>query len=182
MQNRLNNFIFCCLLLGNFIFIQCQQKEKISEPVKTDFEKFTGRWRLGGIQIQDTTSMKWKPAGGLNKNRTGFLIYDGQGGMGVHHVSESYENYQFEGKGGLDSLSQKDLRKLATNFVYFGTYRLNEKDRIIEHQIESHIYPHAWNTVAKRHYEFRGDSLILSPINGNFTGPVRLVWLKLNDR
>lgn len=174
---------FILPILITFIFVQCEQKKSESTvEVQNDFQKFTGRWKLGAIQIQDTTNNSWNAAGGLNRNRSGFIIYDGQGGMGVHHVSENYKDYQLEGKGGLDSLSHNDLKMLATNFVYFGKYRVNEKEATVEHHIESHIYPHAWNSIAKRKYEFREDSLILSPIEGNFTAPVRLIWLKLDDR
>ena len=64
----------------------------------------------------------WKERLGHYKNRQGFIIYDGKGGMGVHHVTDDYELYQIEGKGGLDSLTKQDLRHLADNFVYFGKY------------------------------------------------------------
>ncbi|MCP9200853.1 lipocalin-like domain-containing protein [Gramella sp. GC03-9] len=182
MQTSFKITTLFLILSISLLCTQCKQQEKKSISQASDFEKFTGRWKLGNIQVQDTLTKAWNNAGGLNKDRKGFIIYDGLGGMGVHHVSENYEQYILEGKGGLDSLSQKDLKKMATNFVYFGKYRVNEDDKTIEHHIESHIYPQAWNTIAERRYEFREDSLILSPINGNFTAPVRLVWLKLDDR
>ena len=123
----------------------------------------------------------WRDASGHNRNRKGFILYDGLGGMGVHHVSENYENYVFEGKGGLDSLTNRDLRHLANNFVYFGRYRVLENDKIIEHHLESSHHPGRWGTTAERRYEFHGDTLKLYPLNTTSGIPARIVWLRMKE-
>ena len=120
-----------------------------------DFENFTGRWSLHIVEVQTDSISSWKPRQGHYKNRKGFIIYDGQGGMGVHHVTENYETYQFEGNGGLDSLTRNDLRHLADNFVYFGRYVVNDSSKIIEHHIESVNFQKMWGTVSKRKYVFQ---------------------------
>ena len=148
----------------------------------SDFDKFTGRWKLFKIQIQHATSKNWSDAGGNNANRKGFIIYDGLGGMGVHHVPGYYDQYVFENKGSLDSLTKNDLRHLANNFVYFGKYKVNEVDKIVEHYIESHSNPDAWGTIAKRGYEFKADTLILSPLNTETGNKTRIIWVRLNDK
>ena len=159
------------------VLIQCKD-----ENTTSDFDKFTGRWKLYKIQLQDTLTQNWSDATGNNKNRKGFIIYDGLGGMGVHHVSENYENYEFERKGTLDSLTKKDLRHLANNFVYFGTYKVLENEKFIEHHIESYSNPNAWGKIAKRGYEFKGDTLILLPLSSGSGQQARIIWLKLNDK
>lgn len=151
------------------------------ENEKSDFEKFTGRWALNIVEIQTDSTSMWTPGQGHYKNRNGFIIYDGKGGMGVHHVTENYETYEFEGHGGLDSLTVKDLRHLADNFVYFGKYRVDDSLKIIEHHIESANFQNMWGTTVKRKYQFSGDTLILSPITNNYP-KTRLKWIKLNDR
>lgn len=93
---------FIGILALPFFIIQCNEKRETS-----DFDKFTGRWKLYKIQLQDTISKNWNNATGNNKNRNGFIIYDGLEGMGVYHVTENYENFEFEGKGSLDSLTKK---------------------------------------------------------------------------
>ena len=127
----------------------------------------------------DSTSI-WEPRQDRYKNRKGFIIYDGKGGMGVHHVPENYDKYEFEGRGGLDSLTVEDLRHLADNFVYFGKYRVNDSLKIIEHHIESVNFQQMWGTVAKRNYLFSKDTLILNPITNRYP-KTRLKWVKLND-
>jgi len=147
----------------------------------SDFEKFTGRYSLHIVESQNDSISIWEPRQDYYKNRKGFIIYDGKGGMGVHHVTEDYDLYQFEGKGGLDSLSIKDLRHLADNFVYFGRYIVNDSSQVIEHHIESVNFQNMWGTVAKRKYVFSGDTLILNPLTDKYP-KIRLKWIRLNDK
>lgn len=146
----------------------------------SDFEKFTGRWRLHVVEVQTDSTAAWQPRQDHYKNRKGFILYDGRGGMGVHHVTENYEEYVFEGKGSLDSLTVNDLRHLADNFVYFGKYRVNDTLKIIEHHIESANFQNMWGNVAKRKYVFAGDTLILNPVRERYP-KIRLKWIRLND-
>ncbi|MBC2838154.1 lipocalin-like domain-containing protein [Robiginitalea sp. SC105] len=151
-----------------------------AENESSDFDKFTGRWTLSIVETQKDTTSRWEPRQGNYKNRKGFIIYDGKGGMGVHHVTENYEAYEFEGSGGLDSLTTRDLRHLADNFVYFGKYTVNDTLNIIEHHIESANFQAMWGTVAIRRYEFSGDTLTLYPLTNRYPKS-RLRWIRLND-
>jgi len=147
---------------------------------KTDAEKFTGRWRLHRVETRSDSMASWEPATGRYKNRKGFIIYDGQGGMGVHHVRADYELYRFEGKGGPDSFTTNDLRQLADNFVYFGKYRVIDSSGIVEHHIESAGNPQMWGKVEKREYRFAGDTLLLSPVTVKYP-KTRLTWIHMQD-
>lgn len=149
------------------------------EPKQSDFDKFTGRWYLHIVESQKDSTASWEPRQDHYKNRQGFIMYDGIEGMGVHHVTELYQDYKFEGKGSLDSLTQKDLRHLADNFVYFGGYTVNESDNTIEHHIESANFQRMWGTIAKRKYEFNGDTLTLYPIRDRYP-KTRLKWVRVN--
>ena len=163
------------ILIVLTLLLSCTRE---NEP--SDFNKFTGRWTLNIVEVQNDSISAWKPRQDHYKNRKGFIIYDGKGGMGVHHVTENYEKYEFEGIGGLDSLTLKDLRHLADNFVYFGKYTVNDTLDIIEHHIESVNFQNMWGTIAKRKYQFSGDTLILNPVTNRYP-KMRLKWIKLND-
>ncbi|WP_455169697.1 lipocalin-like domain-containing protein [Aegicerativicinus sediminis] len=169
-MKQLNIIIILTLVLS------CNREHKTS-----DFDKFTGRWSLSIVELQSDSISEWKPRQDHYKNRQGFIIYDGKGGMGVHHVTEKYETYKFEGNGRIDSMTTKDLRHLADNFVYFGKYRVNDSLKIIEHHIESANFQDMWGTIAKRKYLFSGDTLILNPIRNRYP-MTRLKWVKLNDK
>jgi hypothetical protein len=170
---RLEYLYFATLMA---LLLSCKEENEMP-----DFEKFTGRWTLGIVESQTDSASSWEPRQDHYKNRKGFILYDGKGGMGVHHVTEDYEKYEFEGRGGLDSLNVKDLRHLADNFVYFGRYRVNDSLKVIEHHIESANFQNMWGTVAKRNYVFSGDTLILNPITNRYP-KTRLKWIKLNDQ
>jgi hypothetical protein len=163
--------LFICLSI-----IACQK-----QTAPSDFDKFTGRWSLHIVESKQDSASHWKPRDDHYKNRQGFILYDGIGGMGVHHVTKNYQEYQFEGKGSLDSLTHQDLRHLADNFVYFGKYRVDENNKIIEHHIESANFQNMWGTIASRKYEFNGDTLTLNPIKNGYP-KTRLRWVKLNDK
>lgn len=55
------------------------------------------------------------------------------------------------------------------------------KEKLIEHHIESNNNPNGWGTIAKRGYEFKGDTLFLSPLNKGSIQPARIIWIRLND-
>lgn len=164
------------ILIIMTLLLSCKKENE-----QSDFDKFTGRWTLDIVETQADSISIWKPRQDHYKNRTGFILYDGKGGMGVHHVTENYNKYEFEGRGGLDSLTIKDLRHLADNFVYFGKYRVNDSLRIIEHHIESANFQNMRGTIAKRNYRFSGDTLILNPLTDIYP-KTRLKWVKLNDK
>lgn len=96
-------------------------------------------------------------------------------------MPENYESYEFQASGGLDSLTVKDLRHLADNFVYFGKYSVNDSLKIVEHHIELVNFQNMWGRVAKREYVFSGDTLILNPLSNRYP-KIRLKWLRLNDK
>nr|WP_262891391.1 lipocalin-like domain-containing protein [Algibacter mikhailovii] len=152
-----------------------------TKKTSSDFDKFTGRWALDIVETRADSTSLWEPRQDHYKNRKGFIIYDGKGGMGVHHVTENYDKYEFVGRGGLDSLTRKDLIHLADNFVYFGKYKINDSLKIIAHYIESVNFQNMWGKVAKRNYLFSGDTLILNPITNKYP-KTRLKWVKLNDK
>ncbi len=170
-------FIRFSLLISFLFLIACSSIEK---ERSSDFDLFTGRWSLSIVEFQVDSAAQWKPRQDHYKNRQGFIIYDGRGGMGVHHVTENYETYEFEGRGGLDSLTASDLRHLADNFVYFGKYNVDDSLKVIEHHIESTNFQRMWGTVAKRNYVFSGDTLILNPITNRYP-KTRLKWVRLDD-
>ena len=157
------------------VILACNPQDDVS-----DFNKFTGRWSLHIVETQADSTSQWAPRQDHYKNRQGFILYDGKGSMGVHHVTEDYQHYEFEGRGSLDSLTLRDLRHLADNFVYFGKYRVVDSLNIIEHHIESANFQTMWGTVAKRKYIFSGDTLTLSPITDRYP-KTRLKWIRLYD-
>ena len=152
-----------------------------SNPDSSDIDKFHGRWSIHIVEQQQDSLSEWIPRGGRYAGRQGYIMYDGLGGMGVHHVPGGYDDYAFEGVGGIDSLTENDLKHLANNFVYFGEYKVIDSIQVIEHHIESSMNPARWGSIARRKYVFSGDTLILNPITSNYP-KIRLKWVRINPK
>ncbi|WP_411768960.1 lipocalin-like domain-containing protein [Winogradskyella sp. A3E31] len=157
------------------LVIGCANQTTIS-----DNNRLTGSWKLYQIQQQDSINGKWEKIGGNLNYTTGYLIYDGQGGMGVHEVLENYENYHFEDTTKVGRYYVEDLKHLASNFTYFGRYRILPNKKLIEHTILAHTNPKLWNTTNQRKYQFKGDTLILFPVEAKYNN-VRVVWTKIAE-
>ena len=67
------------------------------------------------------------------------------------------------------------------NPIYFASYKVNESDKTIEHHIESANFQGMWGTIAKRKYEFKGDTLTLYPIREKYP-KTRLKWVRITNQ
>jgi hypothetical protein len=140
--------------------------------------KFHGMWRLDKFESLDSLTNTWSAYPPL-VGAGGYILYDGQGHMGVHLFPEGYED--FDTNKNIDSLNHDDLKELAkfykSNFVYFADYNLNGK--IIDHNRLTATEPGNWGTTLTRDFDFKGDTLILTA-HENIGGQIlRLRWIKL---
>lgn len=157
------------------LVVACANKTNVS-----DHNRLTGSWKLFQIQQLDSSNGKWGKRSGTLNYSTGYLIYDGQGGMGVHEALENYANFRFQDTTKLGNYSVEDLKHLASNFTYFGRYKILPNKKLIEHTILTHTNPRLWNTTNQRKYEFKGDTLILFPLEKEYAN-LRVVWTKVKN-
>lgn len=140
---------------------------------------FAGMWKLEKVEFLDSTTNHWEE----DRSKIGYIgyiIYDGMGHMGVQIVSPDYKEFKIN--KSVDSLDNNELKKLvkfySTPQVYFANCRISTNVNIIEHHKLSSIRPNEWGTTVKRVFEFKKDTLILTPqekINGIQS---RLRWVK----
>ena len=135
-------------------------------------------WRLDKFESLDSLTGSWIDAASF-AGWTGYILYDGQGHMGAHLTQKGYDKFNTD--MNIDSLNLDDLKKLTNfykaNFVYFANY--NKTDKSIEHKRLSATEPKNWGTSVTRDFDFKGDTLILTPhesINGQ---KLRLRWIRL---
>lgn len=140
--------------------------------------KFDGMWRLDKFESFDRLANRWTD----DSTRTGwngYILYDGQGHMGVHLIPKGYKN--FDSNKNIDSLEHDELKELAkfykSNFVYFANYNLN--GAIIEHNRLSATEPENWGTTLIRDFDFNCDTLILTARENIGGQQLRLRWIKL---
>lgn len=160
-----------------FVLLGCGVPSPVENDDPDPREQFRGRWRLHKIERLDND--RWQVVPGA-EGRQGFILYDGWGGMGVHHVPAGYDAYELESPRPVDSLTRNDLEHLAGQFIYFGRYSLDTINKVITHHIETDKRPSWWGREASRRYVFQGDTLQLFPTTSD--PAVRISWIKVNDR
>jgi hypothetical protein len=155
---------------------QTKNSEKVNE--------FVGLWTLDKMERFDNQKAEWieylDSTNGFPDGLKGYILYDNSNHMAVHLVAKDYEKSDLLFPNALqkfDSLPNHILQKLAKNIVYFSKYKLDEDKKIVEHSRISHINPNQWNEVVRRKYTFKGDTLILEPVE-DLGARFRLKWIK----
>lgn len=143
-----------------------------------DDNKFHGMWGLDKFESFDSLTNTWKAYPPL-VGASGYIIYDGQGHMGVHLIPKEYKD--FDTNKSIDSLQHDELKELVnfykSNFVYFANYNL--KGTIIDHDRITATEPANWGTTLTRDFDFKGDTLILTAHEKIGGQQLRLRWIKL---
>ena len=140
--------------------------------------KFDGMWRLDKFELFDSLANRWTDDS-KRIGWTGYILYDGQGHMGVHLIPKGYKN--FDTNKNLDSLQNDDLKELVkfykSNFVYFANYNIS--GTTIDHKRLTATEPGNWGTTLTRDFDFKGDTLILTAREKIRGQRIRLRWIKL---
>lgn len=159
-------------LLALLIVTSCSTK------TQSDESKFHGMWALDKFEAFDSLTKKWT-IDTIRIGMSGYILYDGQGHMGVHLIPKGYQDFDTSRK--IDSLQQDELKKLArfyrSNFVYFANYSLTGTR--IDHNRLTATEPGNWGTTLTRDFEFRGDTLILTAREAIAVQHLRLRWVKM---
>jgi len=138
---------------------------------------FDGMWRLDKFESFDSLANKWTDD--LTRiGWAGYILYDGQGHMGVHLIPKGYKD--FDTKKNIDSLEHDDLKEMVKfykrNFVYFANYNITETK--IDHNRLTATEPGNWGTTLTRDFDFKGDTLILTAREKIGGQKLRLRWIK----
>ncbi len=150
-----------------------------SNPTHNPHERFRGLWKLYRIDARDTAG-SWSEYH-WNKGGDSYILYDGLGHMAVHFTPLNYRDRKTKSpRTPVDSLNlmelRTDLSTYMSSYAYTAKCTILEEVNIIEHQRLSHTYPAEWGATVQRRYAFRGDTLILWPIEPE--NPLRLKWIK----
>jgi len=98
--------------------------------------------------------------------------------MAAEIVPKGYRD--FDADRDPDSLNFEGLKQMVaffrSNFVYFANYRINGKT--VEHARVIATNPKDWGSLLKRDFEFRNDTLILTPHEILWGRQSRLRWIR----
>ena len=163
MKNYLILFIIIIL------FLACTQETKQKET-----NQFSGLWSLSIMEQQDSTTGNW---GEWRNGMQGYILYDDKNNMSVHLTTVGYEKIDLRFPNFTDTISNEALKHLTNSYVYFAKYTIDEENHVVEHARISHSNPGLWNEIVRRKYTFKGDTLILQPLEKETSG-LRLKWIK----
>jgi hypothetical protein len=168
---RIRKVIFFTIII---LLFSCNKYQK-----KSSHEQFRGLWKLYIIEYQDSSG-DWQEHA-WNKGGDSYILYDGLGHMAVQITPKGYKNMSVKyPKANIDDLTidelRADLKTYSSNYVYTANCVILDEEQIIEHHRLSHTYPYDWGVVAQRRFEFKGDTLILMPVEPQ--NPLRLKWIK----
>ncbi len=107
----------------------------------------------------------------------GFLLYDETGHMALHLTTKDYEKTELRFPNFTDTISRKALEHLTNSYVYLANYTIDTAQSIVTHARVSHSNPAEWNAIVQRRFSFKGDTLILQPVEKDKAN-LRLKWLK----
>jgi len=165
------------------LFSSCSGKAKISR-----LGQLAGMYKLYIIENKDSTG-EWRQQE-WGKGGDGYILYDGKGHMGVHITPGGYKDFPWMDEESsintdrvnakTDSMTIEELKgavkEFSSSYVYFGNYSVADTADVVTHNRITATIPAVWGTTVKRIFTFRGDTLILEPVNGNR----RLKWIKLD--
>lgn len=154
------------MLLTTF---SCQKNNIVKEE-----NPFHGMWTLALMEQFNQETGIWQE---WRNGMQGYILYDGNNNMSVHLTTKGYEKTDIRFPNFTDTISEPALKHLTNSYVYVAKYKVDKENTIVEHARISHSNPGEWNKIVKRKYTFKGDTLILQPVEKSNSN-LRLIWVK----
>lgn len=126
------------------------------------------------MEQQDPESGQWNE---WREGMQGYIMYHDDMTMAVHLTTKGYQLTDLTFPNFNDTISIEALKYLTNSYTYFADYQWNEKESWVEHSRISHSNPAEWNEVVRRRFTFKGDTLILQPME-SANSALRLKWVK----
>jgi hypothetical protein len=139
-------------------------------------EQFVGTWKLLEFEVHLPHGEARYPWG---KNPVGLLMYDAAGNMCGMLMRADRPAFA---QGDLLRGNPEEVKSAFEGFqAYFGTYEVNDRERMVIHHVIGCSFPNWVGTDQIRFFEFSGKNLTLStpPLSAaGMTVTMRLVWAR----
>lgn len=142
-------------------------------------DQFIGDWKLLSAEFRSADGKIAYPWG---NNATGLLIYSASGYVSAQIMRP--DRPKFASRDNLKGTPEETKFAFDGYQAYYGTFDINEKEKIIIHHVAGNLFPNAIGVALKRYYEFsNNDRLTLSTppmtMGGErITG--LLIWERIN--
>jgi hypothetical protein len=109
----------------------------------------------------------------MGQSPVGRLTYDAMGRMSAQIMRPDRPKFRADDAARTGTAEEK-ITAFDGYTAYYGTYTVNEAERVVTHHVEASLYPNWVGSDQRRPYEFSGDRLTLRVVNG--AAEARLVW------
>jgi hypothetical protein len=143
--------------------------------------RFAGAWRL--------VSVEGHPPGlpGFYDRPTGMIVYLASGQM-IVQIAAKADRQPFApfNQGRLSATPEAKAAAFDSYLAYYGTYTVDGQAGTVTHHIEDYSVPGRRGTANVRWFEFRGDRLVLIPVEDGKGGMIarkdatyKLLWERI---
>lgn len=164
---------FLLIIALTFLLLQCTTTIKVE-----DENQFKGLWSLHIMEQKDSVTNKYSE---WRNGMQGYLLYDDSNTMAVHLTTKGYYKTDLEFPNFNDTISLEALKYLTGSYTYFAKYSIDTIKGQVTHARISHSNPKEWNDIVVRKYSFKGDTLILEPIE-TANSSLRLKWVRDSEK
>lgn len=142
--------------------------------------RFIGTWSLVTSEFRTSDGTVTYP---LGEDAAGVLIYDRGGRMGAQLMRKDRPKFA---SGDMQGGTPEEIKAANEGYVsYFGSYKVNSKDRTVVHHVEGSLFPNWVGQDQVRSFEFSADSQVLTLKTRPFLSGGReitgvLIWKRLS--
>ena len=160
------------LLLGTTLFAG---EAVAQQPAKTLAEQFVGTWTL--VELFYTTQNGTR-IDSLGSDPMGRLRLDADGTFTLQIMRRGLP--KFKSNNREQGTAEENRAVVQGTVSYFGTYSVNEADRIFAVHIEACSYPNFEGAVQQRPFTLKGDILTFTNKNSSVAGSsVQQTWRRI---
>jgi hypothetical protein len=142
-------------------------------------DQLIGAWRLLSAEFRSSDAKIAYPWG---KNATGLLIYNASGYVSAQIMNP--DRPKFASRDNLKGTPEETKLAFDGYQAYYGTFEIDEKEKMVIHHITGNLFPNAIGVAFKRYYEFSSnDRLTLSTPPMTMSGERiagLLIWERIN--
>jgi hypothetical protein len=160
------------LLLGTTLFAD---EAVAQQPAKTLAEQFVGTWTL--VELFYTTQNGTR-IDSLGSDPMGRLRLDADGTFTLQIMRRGLP--KFKSNNREQGTAEENRAVVQGTVSYFGTYSVNEKDKIFAVHIEACSYPNFEGADQQRPFTLKGDILTFTNKNSSVAGSsVQQTWRRI---
>jgi hypothetical protein len=142
-------------------------------------ELFIGAWTVVSSEARSETGEVLRPFG---DNPVGMIVYERSGRMSVQIMNPERVQFRSADRASCSGTEAKDA--LLHYDAYFGTYSVDEVQRVVTHHVVGSLLPNWIGAEQRRSYEFSGNRLILTSTPMQYGGRQiigRITWERVPD-